>query len=56
MALSTMSVSLLIILIAAAPNWITPAITAACLALVATFIVTRPSHPPTAQSVRTTRR
>ena len=49
MALSTMSLSFLIILIAAAPNWITPAITAGCLALVATFIVTRPSHPPATQ-------
>jgi hypothetical protein len=48
MELSTMSVSLLIVLIAAAPNWIAPAVTTACLALVATFIVTRPSHPPTA--------
>jgi hypothetical protein len=42
MALSTMSVGLLIVLIAAAPNWLAPAITAACLALVATFIVIRP--------------
>jgi hypothetical protein len=45
MALSTMSVSLLIVLIAAAPYCLTATITAACLALVATLYCNKTKPP-----------
>ena len=48
LALTSMMVSFTIITALAAPNWAAPLSTGVILALVAAFIVTRPSYPPTA--------
>ena len=53
MAVSTMTLSFLIILFYAAPSWTAPLAVGAILSLVATFILTRPSHPPVQASPAT---